>query len=91
MHKFRLETWSSFSFLLESYGGTWVVTSKTKSRSTSNQCNNCGISLFLDNFKKRTGNEIILEELCTLAKHKDLNIVIGYFWWHRNPPSSIRL
>ena len=29
-YKLRLETWSSFSYLVESYRGTWVVTSKPK-------------------------------------------------------------
>jgi len=32
MHKLRLETWSSFRFLFESYRGTWIVTSKEELR-----------------------------------------------------------
>ena len=48
MHKLRLETWSSFSFLFESYRGTWVLTSKSKkNRSASNQIGNAFQTLLL--------------------------------------------
>jgi len=51
MHKLRLEMWSSFSFLFESYRGTWVVTSKSKkNRSASNQVGNAFQTLFFTDF-----------------------------------------
>ena len=51
MHKLLLETRSSFSFLLESYRGTWVVTSKSKkNRSTSNQVGKAIQKMFFTDF-----------------------------------------
>jgi len=51
MHNLRLETWSSFIFLFESYRGTWVVTSKSKkNRSASNQVGNAFQTLFFTDF-----------------------------------------
>jgi len=51
MHKLRLETRSSFTFLFESDRDTWVVTSKSKkNRSTSNQVGNAFQTLFLTDF-----------------------------------------
>jgi len=47
MHKLLWETWSSFSFSLDSYRGSWVVTSKSeKNRSTSNQVRNAFQTMF---------------------------------------------
>jgi len=51
LHKLGLETWSSFSFLFESYCGTSVVTSKSeKNRSVSNQVGNALQTLFFTDF-----------------------------------------
>ena len=59
MHKFRLETWSSCSYLLESYCGTWVVTSKSKkNRSTSNQVGNTFQTLLFTDFATDTQNSV---------------------------------
>jgi len=53
MHKRRLETWSSFSFLFESYRGAWVVTCKSKkNRSASNQVGNAYHTLFFTDCAK---------------------------------------
>jgi len=53
MHKLGLETWSSFSFLFESYRGTWVFASKSKkNRSTSNQVGNAFQTLFFNDFAR---------------------------------------
>jgi len=56
MHKLGLETWSSFSFLFESYRGTWVVTSKSKNRSVSNQVGNAFQTLFFIDFARDSQN-----------------------------------
>jgi len=51
MHKLRLKTWSSFSFLFESYRGTWVVTSKSKkNHSAYNQVGNAFQTLVFTDF-----------------------------------------
>ena len=57
MHKLRLETWSSFSFLFESYRGTWVVTSKSRNnRSTFNQLRNAFQTLIFADFATDSQN-----------------------------------
>jgi len=57
MHKSRLETWSSFNFLFESYGGTWVVTSKPKkNRCAPNQVGNAFHTLFFTDFARDNQN-----------------------------------
>jgi len=59
MHKLRLKTWSSFSFLLESYRGTWVVTSKSKkNRSASNQFGNAFQTLFFTDFARDSSDAV---------------------------------
>jgi len=56
MHKLGLETWSSFSFLFESYRETWVVTSKSKSRSDFDQVRNAFQTLFFPYFVRDIQN-----------------------------------
>ena len=57
MHKRGLETWSSFSFLFESYRGIWVVTSKSKKNcSLSNQVGNGFQTLFFTDFARDSQN-----------------------------------
>ena len=56
MHKLGLETWSSFSFLFESYRETWVVTSKSKSRSDFDQVRNAFQTLFFTGFSTDSQN-----------------------------------
>ena len=57
MRKLRLEMWSSFSFLFDSYRGTWVVTSKSKkNRSASNQVGNACQTLFFTDFDADSQN-----------------------------------
>ena len=57
MYKLGLQTWSSFSFLFESYRGTWIVTSKSKKNiSTSNQVGNAFQTLFFTDFATESQN-----------------------------------
>ena len=57
MRKFLLETWLSFSFLFESYRGTWVVTSKSKKNcSPSNQVGDTFQTLFFTDFARDSQN-----------------------------------
>jgi len=57
MHKLRLETWLSFSFLFESHRGTWVVTCKSrKNRTASNQVGNAFQTLIFNDFARDSQN-----------------------------------
>jgi len=57
MHKPGIETWSSFSFLFESYRGTWVLTSKSKkNHSVFNQVGNAFQTLFLTDVARDSKN-----------------------------------
>jgi len=57
MHKLRLETWLSFSFLFESYRGKWAVTSKSKkNRFASNQVGNAFQTLVFNDIARDSQN-----------------------------------
>jgi len=59
MHKLRLETWSSFRLLFESYRGARVVTYKSKkNRSPSNQVGNAFHTLFFIDFARDSQNSV---------------------------------